>query len=65
LAELAGYVLTSEALFSKQDTSISHGDPHAGNIMRIEDNALEEMRSSDVEIKPPVETLTNTKSAAS
>jgi ubiquinone biosynthesis protein len=38
LAERLVTVMTFDALFSKQDTSIFHGDPHAGNIMRIKDD---------------------------
>jgi len=38
LADRLVTVMTFDALFSKQDTSIFHGDPHAGNIMRIKDD---------------------------
>jgi ubiquinone biosynthesis protein len=38
LAERLVTVMTFDALFSKQPTSIFHGDPHAGNIMRITDD---------------------------
>ena len=38
LAERLVTIMTFEALFSKQQTSIFHGDPHGGNIMRITDD---------------------------
>jgi ubiquinone biosynthesis protein len=38
LAERLATIMTFDALFSKQPTSIFHGDPHAGNIMRIKDD---------------------------
>jgi ubiquinone biosynthesis protein len=38
LAERLATVMTFEALFSRQHTSIFHGDPHAGNIVRIKDD---------------------------
>ena len=38
LAKRLVTVMTFDALFSKQNTSIFHGDPHAGNIMRIKDD---------------------------
>ena len=44
LAERLVTVLTFDALFSKQHTSIFHGDPHAGNIMRIKDDPQDPYR---------------------
>ena len=38
LADRLVTLMTFDALFSKQKTSIFHGDPHAGNIMRIKDD---------------------------
>jgi ubiquinone biosynthesis protein len=38
LAERLVTVMTFDALFSKQPTSIFHGDPHGGNIMRLKDD---------------------------
>jgi ubiquinone biosynthesis protein len=38
LADRLATIMTFEALFSKQHTSIFHGDPHGGNIMRIRDD---------------------------
>jgi ubiquinone biosynthesis protein len=38
LADRLVTLMTFDALFSKQKTSIFHGDPHAGNIMRIRDD---------------------------
>ncbi len=38
LAERLAVTMTFEALFSSQHTSVFHGDPHAGNIMRITDD---------------------------
>ncbi len=38
LAERLATIMTFDALFSKQHTSIFHGDPHAGNVMRIRDD---------------------------
>jgi ubiquinone biosynthesis protein len=38
LADRLATVMTFEALFSEQHTSIFHGDPHGGNIMRITDD---------------------------
>ena len=38
LADRLATIMTFEALFSKQPTSIFHGDPHGGNIMRIKDD---------------------------
>ena len=44
LAERLATVMTFEALFSKQPTSIFHGDPHAGNIMRMKDDPKDPYR---------------------
>jgi ubiquinone biosynthesis protein len=38
LADRLVTLMTFDALFSKQKTSIFHGDPHGGNIMRIKDD---------------------------
>ncbi len=38
LAERLVTVMSFDALFSKQSTSIFHGDPHGGNIMRLQDD---------------------------
>jgi ubiquinone biosynthesis protein len=38
LADRLTTIMTFEALFSKQHTSIFHGDPHGGNVMRIKDD---------------------------
>jgi ubiquinone biosynthesis protein len=38
LADRLVTLMTFDALFSKKKTSIFHGDPHAGNIMRIKDD---------------------------
>jgi ubiquinone biosynthesis protein len=38
LADRLATIMTFEALFSKQHTSIFHGDPHGGNVMRIKDD---------------------------
>jgi len=38
LAERLATIMTFDALFSKQRTAVFHGDPHAGNIMRITDD---------------------------
>lgn len=35
LARRLADIMTFETLFSKRDTSIFHGDPHAGNVMHV------------------------------
>ena len=44
LADRLATILTFESLFSRQRTSIFHGDPHAGNIMRIRDDPKDPYR---------------------
>ena len=44
LADRLATILTFESLFSRQPTSIFHGDPHGGNVMRIRDDPKDPYR---------------------